>query len=174
MTDQTRVAKVIFSLMLAMTAGALILLKLEGKPIKPGGASLSSLTKLSSVYAALGTDSRIEPGRWQRVEISYTPNTRDDLTAKGQLTGPLTLNFHFVIGDGTTITDGMVLPTDRWIRQLAALNRNNQIDPSHTIQICLMGDPIARKCTAKQTRQLDALVLSLARNCQSDLKIAWR
>lgn len=174
MTDQGRVAKVILSLMLAMTAGALILLKLEGKPIKPGGASLYSLTKLSSVYTALGTDTGIEPGRWQQVEIAYRMNQKGDLSAKGHLTGPLALNYHFVIGDGTTVADGRIIPTDRWIRQLAALNRDSQSDPRHTIQISLMGDPLTHKCTAKQTRQLDALVLSLARNCGSDLKITWR
>ena len=174
MNDQARVVKVIFSLMLAMTAGALILLKLEGKPIKPGGASLYSLTKLSSVYTALGTDARIEPGRWQRLEIAYTMIRESNLSSKGQLTGPLTLNYHFVIGDGTTIADGQIIPTDRWIRQLAALNRDSQSDPRQTIQISLMGDPLTQKSTAKQTRQLDALILSLARNCGSDLKITWR
>ena len=122
----------------------------------------------------MGTDTGIEPGRWQRVEISYRNNPDANLSTNGQLTGPLALNYHFVIGDGATIADGKVIPTDRWTRQLSALNRSSKTDPLRTIQICLLGDPVIRKCTAKQTRQLDALVLSLTRNCQFDLKITWR
>ena len=48
MSDQGRLAKVMLVLVVSMTIGALVLLSLQGSPIKPMPFSLSSQSRLTS------------------------------------------------------------------------------------------------------------------------------
>ena len=67
MVSQGRLTKVMLTLIAAMTAGSLLLLTLEGKPIKPMAFSLSSQTQLTSVENALCTETGIKPDYWKNL-----------------------------------------------------------------------------------------------------------
>ena len=174
MTDQGRLTKVMFALMTAMTIGSIVLLTLEGKPIKPMAFSLASEVQspLNSVQTVLGTDVGLDMARWQQIEITYRANN-GQLT-DDQLTGSLALSYHFVISDGSAgIQDGKIFASHRWTKQLPCLNRTTVSDTSKTIRICLIGDPEYPQCTPNQARQLELLASSLIRHCQCDLDIIW-
>ena len=165
MTGRGRLAKVMFALMAAMTAGALLLLTLEGKPISWGwGYSLVTHAELNSVDTVLKTELGIDNARWRQLEISYRRCQRQ-LAPPRELTGSLAMAYHFVLCDGVTGPDGLIIPTPRWRRQLACLNHNNAADASQTIKICLIGDPSHPQRTADQHLQIEALVKRLESYC---------
>lgn len=170
MVDHGRLIKVILALMTAMTAGALLLLGLEGKPIKPMAYSLSSQVNLPPVQQVLGTQHGIQPKYWQRIEIvAYEgPGL---LTAEG-LNGPYAGQFHFVIGNGKYGKDGEIYASTPWTKQQPCFLSRGAANP-RTIRICLMGNA-KNQGTPRQSNQLESLVKSLNRNCQSDLQITWR
>lgn len=175
MENQGRLIKVIFLLMITMTVGALLLLALEGKPIKPMSSyNLFSQTKLSSVYNALGTEAGIEPGLWQNFEIRFEDNN-GRLTAQSGPTRGLLNDYHFVISDGSDDRDGHIYATSLWANQMAV--SPDRLNDSRTIQICLIrpqGYADKSISTSKQARQLETLLTSLIKHCQmSDPKIYW-
>lgn len=159
-------------LMLAMTAGALVLLTLEGKPIRPMDFSLSREAQLTSIHAALSTEAGIEPDRWKRIKVVYQPN-KGRLSPRYGLTGDLVRKFHFVIANGESARDGQIFPSNRWTRQLTCLPRFSPDDAS-TINICLLAGPDRTEATPRQARHLNALISCLVKHCQIDPKIIWK
>ncbi len=172
MVNQGRLVRVMLVLMASMTAGALTLLALEGKPIRPMAFSLTSETRLNPVHKVLGLSEAIAPGRWNKVEISYEPNN-GQLTDQLGLTGLLARNYHFVISDGSGGADGQIFASPQWIKQQQC-NPDSGISEKHTIRICLIGDPNVQKSTPNQARQLEALVSSLIRYCHMEPNVVWK
>ena len=171
MVNQGRLVKVMIVLMVAMTSGALILLTLEGRPIKPMPFSLSRQTQLTDIDDALTTTSGIEIGRWKRIQLAYEPNNGRIADSK-PLTADLALKYHFVIADQPA-GDGKIYTSPRWIRQLTCLSpdaKNN----SHNIRICILLGPEQNSCSPRQDRQRQALVLSLVKQCQIEPKTIWK
>ena len=175
MTNHGRLVKVLFSLMAAMTIGAFILLTLEGKPITPMDYSLSSElnTSLGPAYRALSTETPMERGRWQEIEISFYSNP-EGWTPDGQLAGPMAIDYHFLVSNGPDQYDGLITTTPRWVRQLACLDSDETRNTHETVKIALIGDPVTRNRTPKQDRQLEELVSNLIRHCRCDMKISWK
>lgn len=172
MVNQGRLAKVMFFLMAAMTCGALVLLALQGEPIKPMGFSLASQAYLTRLDELLQTDNGIDKGRWQRVEICFRRSDAAQVSAEQGLTGDLALKFHFVLSDGTVGRDGQIFASHRWSRQLSCfpLSRPNA---ANAIRICLLGDPADPSRTAGQDRSLDLLVNGLVRRCRIESETLW-
>ncbi len=158
--------------MAAMTAGALVLLMLEGKPIRPMAFSLTSQTQLRSVNMVLGTEAGIELGRWKRIEVSYS-NSAGLLSERG-LIGPLSSQVHFVISDGSVGRDGEIFASRCWIEQRSCLGLPEGGDSARTIRICLIGDRSSRRATTSQHHQLEVLVTSLVKHCQIEPNIDWK
>ena len=171
MVDQGRLAKVIFSLMAAMTGGALLLLALEGKPIKPMAYSLSSQTELTGLNDALGLEAGIDPAPWNRIEITYRAND-GQLSDEYDLTGKLAMQYHFVVSDGSAGADGHVFTSPRWNRQLPCLPLDD-IDARRVIKMCIIADPASPYQTPSQARNLENLVDRLRRQCHVDAGIVW-
>ena len=171
MLDQGRLAKVMFALLAAMTGGAFLLLAFEGKPIKPMAFSLSSQTQLTTVYDAIDTQTTLNNGRWNRIEVCCRPN-HGQLTDRHGLTGDLALKFHFVIADADAAEeDGAVVTSSRWTRQISTIDC--QPEKSRTIRICLIGNPANPLRTSAQARSLDQLLNSLVRHCDIKSRVVW-
>jgi hypothetical protein len=172
MVNQGRLAKVMITLMAAMTFGAVILLALGGKPIKPMAFSLSSQTQLSPAHSALGTEVVIPPDQWRFIEICYRPNN-GRLSSQYGLTGALAIKYHFVIADGQNSQDGQIYASQRWTRQLPSLATSTATDPNQTIRICIIGNPDNPRSTPRQANQLESLVSSLLKHCRTKPRINW-
>jgi len=174
MNDQGRLTKVMLFLVVSMTVGALVLLSLQGNPIKPMPFSLSSQSRLTSADTALGTEIGIEQGRWQSIEVSYC-SSDVCLSSTLGLTGEMALRYHFVISDGTEGKDGQIYASNRWVKQLNCLNPDQGSYNSQAIRICMMvKDPRNPLITSRQMRQLEALVMSLSKHCRIDARITWK
>jgi len=165
-SDQGRLTKVMLLLIMAMTVGALVLLGLEGKPIKPMPFSLATQGQLTSINTAMGTDVGIEPGRWQRLEVSYrTPLAQMNL--EDGLTGEYATAYHFIISDENSGRDGQIYASDRWTKQLSCLHPTQGPYNRQTIRICLLcRDSGHRTGSDLQAQQLQKLVSNLVKNCQ--------
>ena len=173
MVNQGRLVKVMFMLMAAMTTGALVLLALEGKPIKPMPFSLSSQTQLRSTHYALGTQAGIELGRWQRVKVCYQSSLAQFTTQSNGPTGTLATDYHFVISNGTASQDGRIYATSRWTKQLACLGTDGTDLSMRTIRICLISDTDPPSCSAQQYKQLNELADGLIKHCRIRAGIVW-
>jgi len=158
MLDQGRLLRVVFVLMAALTVGAMVLLALEGKPIKPTAFSLAGEPQLNPVHTALATQAGIKPGRWHCFEVLYE---RHDSPA-------VAMSYHFVIGNGENKQDGQIYSTHHWDKQLAC---SNTPDAEHTIRICLISKSAEPGSTPRQKRRLNALVKYLVEQCQIEPKI---
>jgi hypothetical protein len=168
MVNQGRLVRVMFVLVAAMTTGALVLLALEGKPIKPMAFSLSSQTRLSSfssLNAILDTDTALKSGHWQRIELSYQPNN-GQLSGSLGLTGELARQYHFVISDGSAGHDGDVYTSQWWLNQKPCYQASGAVDSQGLIKICLISSPDHPKGSPWQARKLETLVSGLIKRCQ--------
>ncbi len=167
MADQGRLIRVIFLLMAAMTMGALTLLALEGKPIKPMAYSLSGQIGSPAIHKVLGAEVGIESDRWQKVEIfrrsNNGPNGR--LSSLGPV-GSFAMEYHFVISGGEIGYDGQIYASPRWSRQENCLTSENTSDLNGVVRICLIAKPGQSNGTSSQHCQLKLLVASLKRHCQ--------
>lgn len=176
MENQGRLIKVIFLLMVTMTAGALVLLALEGKPIKPTGFSLTGQSILKPVSNALGTEAGIEPGRWQNFKICFVDNN-GRLTQENGPTEELLTGYHFIISDGSDNHDGQIYATQLWSKQLSSGGPFSSDNRLQSIRICLIrphGYANKSISTPHQANQLETLLKTLIKQCQmSDYKITW-
>lgn len=173
MGSHGRLITVIVVLMVSMTGGALVLLALEGKPIKPMAFSLSSEIQMRSINQVMGTDAGIQAGRWKRVEICYEASKEHPMKGD-QLSPGLTMQYHFIIGDGRNGQDGEVYASHRWIKQYSCLDPAINQSDEGTIRVCLMGNPSVHRSTPRQARQLETLVSNLNRHCGTDFPVSWK
>ncbi|MCK4629058.1 MAG: hypothetical protein KAT56_08635 [Sedimentisphaerales bacterium] len=169
MLNQGRLLKAVLLLMVAMTAGALILLALEGKPIRrvPMGYSLLSQSRLNSFDIDLQTEVGLELGRWQDIKV-YFELDNGRLSSRFGPTGTLAISYHFVISNGSTGRDGQIYPTNRWRSQMPCLNTSTGSE--RTLRICLLRDSAKSKQTGNQGSQLDILQSKLVKLCQINRK----
>ncbi len=76
------------------------------------------------------------------------------------------LGYHFVIGNGNQMGNGVIHVGERWIRQVAgwhAVGPNADFYNDHAIAICLVGNGERREFTDRQIGQLIGLVRRLQR-----------
>ena len=165
MVNQGRLIKVMLLLVAAMTGGALILLGLEGKPIKPMAYSLSSQAQLSPVHKVLDIDVGVELRRWERVEYCYRAN-KGGLSSRFGLTGTLAMSNHFVISDGGVGKDGQIYTSVRWRRQLACQGAGGRRYGQGVVRICVISSTAYPEGTPRQDQRLVSLVSNLTKQCQ--------
>ncbi|MBN2064338.1 MAG: N-acetylmuramoyl-L-alanine amidase [Sedimentisphaerales bacterium] len=162
MNNQGRLKNAFIILIISMSAGALILMALEGKPLKPVAFSLSSSSEVNTALpkATVGTRNGIVPGKWHTIEITFSSSYADIVNTR--TTGELDKFAHFVICDGTNDSvDGQILATTSWFDQkAAALNPTGNI-----IRICLITPEGCFKPTPWQYNRLESLVKCLTRHC---------
>jgi hypothetical protein len=73
--------------------------------------------------------------------------------------------YHFVIGNGVDVADGLVEVGERWKRQLQGAHVGGELN-KEAIGICLVGDFSQNQPTARQLAALDRLLRFLQARCR--------
>ena len=75
------------------------------------------------------------------------------------------MGYHFVIGNGVDVADGLVEVGERWTRQLQGAHVGGELN-KEAIGVCLVGDFSQTHPTAKQLAALDRLLRFLQARCR--------
>lgn len=109
--------------------------------------------------------------RWKYIVIHHSASHSGDEAAfdrAHKARGWRSVGYHFVIGNGTNSTDGVVEVTVRWEKQMIgahAASKGNEYN-RYGIGICLVGNFEREYPTAKQMEALVGLVNYLQERCQ--------
>jgi hypothetical protein len=163
MTGQPRQARILICLVVAMTAGAALLMALDHQSISAGAFSLASYSSLGSIDSVTITRQNTTTDRWDRIEVFYSNSKGGDLAQIAALTGltnPEDLNFHFLICNSLTI-DGQIQPTEKWLNQWSALPAAGWYGSSKTIRVCVVGEK-TEGASDYQTSRTEELIEDLA------------
>ncbi len=104
---------------------------------------------------------------WQAIVIHHSGSPAGDAETLHRLHvqyGLDGLGYHFVIGNGSGLGDGVIHVGYRWRQQLPgahATGPNGEWFNRHAIAICLIGNGDAHPFTAKQVQSLERLVSEL-------------
>jgi hypothetical protein len=126
--------------------------------------------------AVFQTQRPLDRQRWNSIVIHHSSEPAGDvesLTRQHLASGLKGLGYHFVIGNGHGLGDGVVHVGYRWIDQLPGAHvtgPNQEQYNERSIAICLVGNGDRRPFTDRQMAQLVTLVQRL----QSELGIAGR
>lgn len=165
MSNQPRAAKILVSLVAAMTAGAAVLMTLDHQSISAGAFSLASYSSLGSIDDVIAAKESVKNNRWTKIEISYS-NTKGgnlrQLASLSGLTNADDLNFHFLVCNNLGAIDGQIQPTEKWINQWSALPGGVWYGNTSTIRVCVIGE--TNKTTSEyQTSRTVELIDVLSR-----------
>ena len=168
MSNQPRVAKVLATLLVSMTIGAIVLMALGDNSPSAGLFSLSSyyLRHLDSVEKAVRSRTYQLPGRWDRIEIYYSGTRAGNIEQLASLSGLANaqdINCHFVICNGLGADDGHIQPTEKWQRQWSIIPGRTWYGSSQTIRICVIANNKTAHPTNFQIKRIEALVEGLSR-----------
>ena len=166
MSNQPRVVKVLAALLVSMTAGAIVLMALSGKPPQAGPFSLSSYIGLPPIKDAV--DSRVvqRSDRWNSIEVYYSGTRAGNIEQLASLYGlsrAADLNCHFVVCNGNGGKDGQILATEKWQRQWSIAPGRTWYGESQTVRICVvaLGRSPNTTPTEYQIKRVESLVEKL-------------
>ena len=165
MSNQPRVVKVLLALLVSMTAGAIVLMALSGRPPLAGPFSLASYIGLDPIAEALRSRVAQQPQRWRSVEVYFsgTPaGNIEQLTSLYGLPKAEDLNCHFVVCNGAGAGNGQVLSTPRWQRQWSIVSSRAWSGLNQTIRICVIADGKDATHTEYQIKRTYALIEKLS------------
>lgn len=114
---------------------------------------------------------RISP-RWTRIVIHHSATTAGGARVFDKyhrdVNGWDELGYHFVIGNGSGVADGLIEVGPRWHKQKhgAHCKTPDNYFNNHGIGICLVGDFTRTRPTAAQMASLQRLVGFLSRQCR--------
>lgn len=166
MSNQPRVAKVLAALLVSMTAGAVVLMAMNGNPPSAGPFCLSSYYRLDPVEEALYCEAAESPNRWNCIEVFYSGTKSGNIEQLASLSGlaePQQLDCHFVICNGLGGDDGQILATRKWDKQWSVIPSRNWYGTTKTIRICVVAEGQATGTTNSQVRRVEALIERLSR-----------
>jgi len=166
MSNQPRVAKVLATLLLSMTVGAVVLMALGNNAPSAGPFCLSTYYRLDPVTKATASRVNQSPDRWQCIEVHYSGTKAGNLEQLASLSGLTNsddLNCHFVVGNGLGDTDGHIQPTEKWQKQWSITPDQTWYGTRQTIRICLIADGVTTHPTDCQVKRTEALIESLSR-----------
>jgi N-acetyl-anhydromuramyl-L-alanine amidase AmpD len=115
------------------------------------------------------TDTPLNQDRWKSIVIHHSGELAGNPETIGRLhleNGARMLGYHFVIGNGNQMGNGVIHVGERWIGQMAgwhAVGPNAEFYNQHAIAICLVGNGDRRAFTDPQVDQLVDLVKRLQR-----------
>ena len=166
MFNQPRVAKVLTTLLVSMTLGAVVLLALGNNPPSAGPFCLNAYYRLAEIKDVRTSSESQYSSRWNRVEIYYSNTTSGNIQQLAALSGlgsPSDLNCHFVVCNGSGGEDGQILKTTKWDRQWSVIPDRQWLGTDQTIRICVIGNGKETAATDCQLRRTEALIESLYR-----------
>jgi hypothetical protein len=182
MSDQPRVAKVLFVLFISMTACAAVLLAINGKPPSAGPFCLSTYYRLDPVEDAVWSQATQSTSRWNCIEIYFSRTKAGNIEQLASLAGYTSsdqIDCHFVICNGLGGTDGEILSTKKWQRQWSVIPSRDWYGTPQTLRICVVGDGEETPASNAQIRRVEALVEKLSRRFRIEAEsvyypINWR
>ncbi|MHC4753597.1 MAG: hypothetical protein ACYTBP_00510 [Planctomycetota bacterium] len=166
MSNQSRVAKVLSALLIAMTSGAIVLMALGSNPPSAGTWSLSAYHRLGPVQIAIQSRAAQARSRWNCIEIFYSGTKAGNINQLSSLYGlssPEDLNCHFVVCNGFGSSNGDIQPTEKWQNQWAITPDRTWYGSERTIRISLIADAKTVFPTEFQRKRLEELVEELYR-----------
>ena len=158
MAKRNRNVTVLFSLIAAMTVGALVLMALDNHRPIAGAYSLSSYLRLDPAEKMVRNTLAVTPGQWDRVEVYYSRTeggNADELALLTDLATGTQAQFHFVIGNGKGAQDGAIQAGQFWKQQQLCDGR------SGVVRICVVSDGRSESLTDCQINRTNALVETL-------------
>lgn len=137
-----------------------------------------SSSKNGASWAPLPSATELDLKRWRMIVVHHSGSmagTTAEMDASARRSGLDGLGYHFVIGNGSGLSDGVVDAGYRWNNQMAGAHvarpwqatdeESRLIDDvnTHAIGICLIGNGDRQPFTEGQLRSLIDLVQSLQR-----------
>jgi N-acetyl-anhydromuramyl-L-alanine amidase AmpD len=124
----------------------------------------------SSIQQSI-TSAPVKAGRWRYIVIHHT--AVDEGTMRGldryhreERHMENGLAYHFLIGNGNGLGDGVIGVGNRWKKQLDGGHLHSAAQNQMAIGICLIGNFDQHKPTEKQLQSLEALTRALMKRCQ--------
>ena len=155
---------------MAMVTGVLALSdRGAGSGFRFPAANTSLVSDTRGRNPVFRTDAPLDRQRWQSVIIHHSGELAGNPQTIRRLhmaNGARMMGYHFVIGNGNQMGDGVVHVGERWIRQLPgwhAVGADADFYNQHAIAICVVGNGDRRPFTHRQTAQLISLVRQLQR-----------
>lgn len=177
MSTQPRHVKVFASLLISMTACAMILMALGNNPPSAGAFCLSAYYNLDPAERAISSTITRSSNLWDSVEIYYYSarhqNFEDSDVKEGFRFDPDS-KYHFIVGRLNRPGDGRIRPTETWKRQYNLVSGPNHAGAPRTIRICILHDHKANSPTDLQIIRTEALVAGLCRKFDiQPLSVHW-
>jgi hypothetical protein len=133
-------------------------------------AQSASPFRLASLPSSL--EPVVAPRRWKYIVVHHSATAEGSVESidaahrqrKDAAGKPwLGIGYHFVIGNGRGMADGLVEPTFRWREQLHGAHAGNRLYNDEGIGICLIGDFQQREPTPRQVSAARELIACLKR-----------
>jgi N-acetyl-anhydromuramyl-L-alanine amidase AmpD len=175
-SHRTRLVWGTFIFATAIVTGALALVR-QANP-RPGFllTSVEVLGQTSQNDPVFQIHRPLDRQRWNSIVIHHSGEPAGDaesITREHMAAGLKGLGYHFLIGNGNGLGNGVVHVGYRWIDQLPGAHvsgpQQDQYN-EHSIAICLVGNGDRRPFTAAQMAQL----VSLVQHLQAELHIPAR
>ncbi len=115
------------------------------------------------------TDQPLDRPKWRSVIIHHSGEPAGDAESIRRQHidhGAQMMGYHFLIGNGNGLSDGVIHVGERWIKQASgwhAVGPDADFYNRHAIAICLVGNGDRRRFTDRQTTQLVSLIRRLQR-----------
>lgn len=138
---------------------------------KTAAASRSAPPKLTSAIQQSITGAPVKTGRWKNIIIHHAAVNTGTLKSldryhREERRMENGLAYHFLIGNGNGLGDGVIAVGNRWKKQLDGGHLASVAQNRTAIGICLIGNFDQTKPTAKQLQSLEALSRALMKRCQ--------
>ena len=115
------------------------------------------------------TTQPLDRSRWKGIIIHHSGEPAGNAQSMQRLHlgyGYRSMGYHFLVGNGNGMGDGVVHVGERWIEQASgwhAVGPDAAFHNRHAVAICLMGNGDRRRFTDRQMAQLISLVRRLQR-----------
>ena len=164
MSNQPRVVKVLAALLVSMTAGAIVLMALSGRPPQAGPFSLASYIGLAPIAESIPSRATQQQERWRSVEVYFSGSAAGNIEQLASLYGLADkedLNCHFLVCNGAGGGNGQIFATAKWQRQWSIIPNSTWNGPSQTIRICVIADGTNTPPTEYQIQRTYTLIEKL-------------
>jgi murein DD-endopeptidase MepM/ murein hydrolase activator NlpD len=142
----------------------------------PTQSTRSTTSQLStSVQQSIAT-APVKARRWRNIVIHHAAVDEGTLQAldryhREQRHMENGLAYHFLIGNGNGLGDGVIGVGNRWKKQLDGGHLRSEAQNRTAIGICLIGNFDESKPTEKQMQSLEALTRALMKRCQLPVSV---
>jgi hypothetical protein len=161
--------QIVWGSFFVVMSAMLVLLQAGGGDIQGGVlfTNISSMNELPEVDPIFSEGMPVNTTKWSSIVIQHLGEPAGSIKSiqRSHLSGGLDgIGFHFIIGNGNGLGDGVVHGSERWVNQTRAarpISVNPESWDENVITICLIGNGNRRSFTEKQILHLSRLVQRL-------------